>query len=158
MRPAIQKIIMFALYALLLDSAAQASAARAEGSVGRGQAIYKDQCMACHAVDHNRIGPAHRGVFGRKAGTVPGYNYSPAFRRSKLVWNDRTLNQWLFNPEQLIPGQRMDYYLEQQQDRDDVIAYLKSLGPATPAPARSGPARIGPASSAPPCHPQAGRD
>jgi cytochrome c len=136
MRIVFRKTVIFMPLVLFVLSgiAGLVGAAHAQGSVRHGQAIYKDQCMACHALDRNKIGPAHRGVFGRIAGTAPGYDYSPAFRKSRLVWNEKTLNQWLFNPEKLIPGQRMDYYLEQQQDRDDVIAFLKSLGPAKPPP------------------------
>ena len=53
----------------------------AEGDAERGEDLYERRCFACHSLDANRVGPAHRGVFGRKAGTVPVYNYYPALKR-----------------------------------------------------------------------------
>lgn len=103
-----------------------AASAQSGGDVKRGQELYQSRCFACHSIDANRVGPAHRGVFGRKAGSVPGYDYSPALRQSTVVWNDKTLDQWLANPEKLIPGQKMGYSVPDAQDRADLIAYLKS--------------------------------
>lgn len=101
--------------------------AYADGNAKNGQSIYSSRCLGCHALDTNLIGPAHRGVFGRKAGSVPGYQYSAALRNSTLVWNEVTLNQWLENPDAMTPGQKMEFRVGRQKDRDDVIAYLKTL-------------------------------
>ena len=58
------------------------------GSVEAGKALYQARCAACHSLDYNGAGPAHRGVFGRQAGQAPGYqNYSAALRGSHQVWN-----------------------------------------------------------------------
>lgn len=103
------------------------SSVYADGNVKNGQSIYSSRCLGCHALDTNLIGPAHRGVFGRKAGSVPGYQYSAALRNSGLVWNAATLNQWLEDPDAMTPGQKMTYAVGRQKDRDDVIAYLKTL-------------------------------
>jgi hypothetical protein len=59
--------------------------------------------------DVHRTGPLHRGVFGRRAGSVAGYNYSPALRQAGFVWDTATLDAWLKNPEALVPGQRMAF-------------------------------------------------
>ena len=99
----------------------------AEGNAKSGQSIYSSRCLGCHALDTNLTGPAHRGVFGRKAGIVPGYQYSVALRNSGLIWNEATLNQWLENPDAMTPGQKMEFRVGRQKDRDDVIAYLKTL-------------------------------
>ncbi len=104
-----------------------APAARAETSVDRGMALYQARCTACHSPDHNRAGPAHRGVFGRHAGNVPGYDYSPALKASGLVWTRGNLDRWLAGPEQLVPGQKMGYSVPDAQDRSDLIAYLETL-------------------------------
>lgn len=93
--------------------------------VDRGQAIYESRCEGCHSLDANRIGPMHRGVVGRRAGTVPGYAYSDALRRTDVVWTEATLDRWLAGPEQFIRGQKMGYRVEAAQDRADVIAFLK---------------------------------
>lgn len=101
------------------------SAAR-EGDAERGKALYESRCTACHSLDHSRIGPAHRGVFGRQVAQVVGYDYSPALRRSHVVWNAKSLDRWLTNPELLIPGQKMGYSVPDAQDRADIIAFLAS--------------------------------
>jgi cytochrome c len=99
--------------------------ARAEGDWARGQQLYEQRCFACHSLDANRVGPMHRGVYGRKAGSVAGYNYSPAVRNAAIVWDQTTLDKWLTNPQDLIPGQRMNFRVSQAEDRADIIAFLK---------------------------------
>ena len=71
--------------------------------------------------------PHHRGVFGRKAGSVPGFPYSPALRQASVTWDETTLDRWLANPQQLVPGTKMFFELANATDRADVIAYLKEL-------------------------------
>lgn len=97
------------------------------GDAARGMALYGARCSACHSVDENRVGPAHRQVLGRRVGTAPGFEYTRALRQSRLFWTAETLNAWLADPEQLIPGQGMDYQVENSKDRADLIAYLAQL-------------------------------
>lgn len=97
------------------------------GSVEAGKALYQARCAACHSLDYNGAGPAHRGVFGRQAGQAPGYqNYSAALRGSHQVWNEATLDSWLKDPEKFAPGQRMGVSVPDEQDRAHLIAYLKA--------------------------------
>jgi cytochrome c len=112
---------------LLLAVLLATTAALAQGDVRRGEKVYEIRCIACHSIDSNRVGPAHRVVFGRQAGTVPGYDYSAALRSSALVWNSVNLDRWLTNPEALIPGQKMGYFVSDPRDRADLIAYLKAI-------------------------------
>ncbi len=109
---------------VLLLFAALAGAARADDP-GRGKQLYESRCIGCHSIDANRVGPAHRGVFGRKSGAAKDYDYSVAVRDAKIVWDARTLDRWLADPEQLIPGQRMNYAVAEPADRADLIAYLR---------------------------------
>lgn len=109
-----------------------ADTARAADPV-RGQQLYESRCGACHSLDDNRVGPAHRGVYGRHAGRAKDYEYSTAVAKSKVVWTEVTLDQWLRNPEKQIPGQKMGYSVLDAQDRADVIAYLKLATAATAA-------------------------
>jgi cytochrome c len=88
--------------------------------------LYESRCTACHSLDHSRIGPAHRGVFGRHAAQVAGFDYSPALRRTKVIWTARSLDRWLTNPEAFIPGQKMGYSISDPRDRADIIAFLAS--------------------------------
>lgn len=97
------------------------------GNVARGLALYQQRCTACHAVDSNKIGPAHRGVMGRRVGSLPGYKYSDELVRSRLRWTPQTLNAWLEDPEQLVAGQRMGFQVESAAERADLIAYLATL-------------------------------
>ena len=116
---------------LLLASlaAAGAIAAQATGDAARGRDLYEQRCIACHALDANRVGPMHRGVHGRKAGSVPGFAYSQALRASGVVWDDRTLDLWLADPQKLVAGQRMNFRVADPRDRADIIAWLR-LNPA----------------------------
>lgn len=97
------------------------------GDVARGAALYQSRCTACHAVDRNKIGPAHRGVVGRRVGSLAGYTYSKGLGQSRLLWTPENLNAWLENPEALVPGQRMGFQVESAQERADLIAYLVTL-------------------------------
>jgi cytochrome c len=65
-------------------------------------------------------------VFGRHIGQVAGFDYSPALRRSRVVWNAKSLDRWLTNPELFIPGQKMGFSVSDAQDRADIIAFLAS--------------------------------
>ena len=99
-------------------------AALTAGDATAGEAVYS-RCLACHSLALNRTGPKHCGVFGRRAGTVPGYDYSPAMKRSKLVWNEQTLNRFLANPPKTVPGTTMTYAgVDDPKERADLIAYL----------------------------------
>lgn len=113
----------FATLIALLLTCSHASA----GDAIRGQQLYLQQCIACHSVDASLAGPAHRGVFGRKAGAVVDFDYSPAMRKLKLHWTAPNLDRWLANPEQVAPGQRMNYSVKSAQERADLIAYLQTL-------------------------------
>ncbi len=99
--------------------------ATAAGDAIRGQELYQTMCMSCHSIDYNGVGPAHKGLFGRKAGGRADYQYSPAVKSSNIVWADKTLDKWLTNPEKLIPGQKMGFMVPDAKDRADLIAYLK---------------------------------
>lgn len=122
----------FAIHALLcccaaLQLGAAAAPARAAGDAEHGQQLYRSLCAACHSVDFNGVGPAHKGVFGRRAGQAPGFAYSPALRNASVIWTEDTLNRWLSDPEALLPGQRMGFSVAAEADRADLIAYLKRI-------------------------------
>jgi len=97
----------------------------ADGSAARGQMLYQTMCMACHSIDYNGVGPAHKGLLGRKAGSAVNYDYSPALKAASVVWTETTLDRWLTDPEKLIPGQKMGFSVASAQDRADLISYLK---------------------------------
>ena len=121
------------LASLALVVALQGQPAAAAADAGHGAQVYKT-CALCHSFERNGAGPKHAGVFGRTAGTVPDYRYSPALARSGIVWNDATLDKWLADPQALVPGTKMFFNVDSAQDRADVIEYLKQKGGAVPTP------------------------
>ena len=121
------RLVLSALLALSLPALAHA-----EGDVAKGEKSFK-KCMACHAPDTktNKVGPHLGDVIGRKAGSVEGYNYSPAMKakgEEGLVWDEAKLDQYLADPKGIIPKNKMIFPgLKKAEERADVIAYLKSL-------------------------------
>jgi cytochrome c len=102
------------------------------GDAVRGAEIYDSSCGGCHSLDANRIGPAHRGVVGRTAGSAPAYNYSPALKASGITWTPENLDKWLTDPRGFVKGAKMGFRLNDAQLRADVIAYLTAEGKKAP--------------------------
>lgn len=96
------------------------------GNADHGKKLYQS-CTACHSIDEDDIGPRHRGLVGRRAGSVSTYVYSSALKNSGIVWDEPHLDKWLANPSELVPGTKMFFKLDDPQARADVIAYLKEL-------------------------------
>jgi len=89
------------------------------------------QCRACHQIGpnaKNAVGPVLNGVIGRKAGTVEGYNYSPANKNSGLTWDEATFTEYIKDPKAKVPGTKMVYAgLKDEKRIADLIAYLKQF-------------------------------
>lgn len=117
----------------VFSATAQRPAAALTGDAHAGAAAYDASCGGCHSLDANRVGPAHRTVFGRKAGTIAGYTYSPALKKAKIVWTASNLDRWLSDPQKVVPGTRMAFRLTDAKRRADIIAYLASQKPAATA-------------------------
>lgn len=99
-------------------------AALATGDPKAGEAIYP-RCAACHALAYDRVGPRHCGLIGRPAGSVAGFEYSPAMKRSKLTWTRESLERFLADPIGTVPGTTMTYAgVPDAKERADLIAYL----------------------------------
>ena len=100
--------------------------------VAAGEKVFA-KCKVCHQVGEgakNGVGPVLNGIVGRKAGSVAGYNYTPANKNSGLTWDEPTLKEYLKNPRAKIPGTKMVFPgLNNEADIDNVIAYLKQFGP-----------------------------
>lgn len=95
------------------------------GDPARGKVIY-ERCQGCHSLAYNRTGPRHCGLFGRRAGSVPGFVYSSAMVKSNVVWNELTLNRFLISPTRMIPGTAMTYAgVPDPKERADLIAWLR---------------------------------
>ena len=117
---------------LVLAAATLGLAVQAAPDAMRGEQLYA-RCAACHALATDRVGPRHCGVLGRRAGSVPGFDYSPAMKKSGLVWDEKTLNLFLAKPLAVVPGSTMTYDgVSEARDRGDLIAYLKTANSAAP--------------------------
>lgn len=86
-------------------------------------------CRACHQIGptaKNAIGPAQNGLIGRKAGSYPGYNYSPAMENSGLTWDEATFRDYIHDPKAKVPRTKMVFPgLKDEQKITDLIAFLK---------------------------------
>ena len=108
-------------------------ARRVGGPRGRnsaaGQQFFATHCGACHATEPgvNKIGPSLAGVVGRKSGSAPGFNYSPALKEANITWDEKTLDQYLQNPTGDVHGSRMFLTVPSAADRQNAIAYLETL-------------------------------
>lgn len=116
--------LTLATLALFGSSAALAQAA---GDPVKGKTVFA-RCAICHTVEpgKNKLGPTLANIVGSKAGEVPGFNFSPAMKASKVVWTPDALDKYLTNPRAFMPGNRMIFAgLPKPEDRANVIAYLK---------------------------------
>jgi cytochrome c len=114
------------LAAVLGPLAAAVLAAPADAD--RGEQLYA-RCAACHALAYDRVGPRHCGLIGRRAGSIAGFDYSPAMKASGIVWSGRTLDRFLAQPMKRVPGTTMTYAgVDDRKDRADLIAYLERAG------------------------------
>ncbi len=105
------------------------------GDTGAGRLVFR-KCQACHSLEpgKNILGPSLAGIIGRKAGSEPGYNYSPAMKQANFVWDAKTLDAYLSDPQKVVPGNKMPFPgLKTDHDRADVIAYLTAPAGASAA-------------------------
>jgi cytochrome c len=100
----------------------------AEGNQVRGQHIFRE-CAACHSLrsDQNMTGPSLAGIWDRKAGTLESFSrYSPALKSANIVWNDKTLDDWIADPQHVVPGNEMIFAgMKNASQRADLLAFLK---------------------------------
>ncbi len=105
---------------------AATGAAKADGDAVRGKARFGD-CAPCHSLERgaNALGPSLYGVFGRKAGEAADFRYSPALKRSGIIWTADTIDSYIADPQKMVPANRMPYAgMPDAGDRADLLAYL----------------------------------
>jgi len=100
-----------------------------------GRLVFR-KCQACHSLDPGKdiLGPSLARIIGRKSGSEPNYSYSPAMKAANLVWDGKTLDSYLADPQRIVPGNKMPFPgLKTDQDRADVIAFLAAPAGVQPA-------------------------
>jgi len=116
--------------AVLVAKAATAQIPIPEARPPDGPTLFKQQCATCHTnnlTDPVRQGPSLFGIVGRRAGSVDGFHYSPAFAKADFAWDDARLDAWIMNPQQMIPGTMMAYRQAKPEVRAAIVTYLKEL-------------------------------
>jgi cytochrome c len=97
-----------------------------------GQTAFNTSCRTCHTMKEgdNRQGPSLAGIVGRKAGSLPGFNYSPSMKQSGITWDEATLDQFIADPEQVVHGNTMKPYggITDAAQRKLIVDFLKSGG------------------------------
>ena len=100
------------------------------------QQVFNNACRTCHTIKEgdNRLGPNLYKVVGRKAGSLPDYNYSSAMKGAGFVWDEEKLEHFIANPDEVVPGHNMKPYggLASTDDRTKVIAFLRSVTTGRP--------------------------
>lgn len=128
--PAASTVTLALTAAALLPAMLASGTSRAAPPAPNGQALYKVQCAACHAITpgKNGIGPSLAGVSGRKAGSAPGFAYSPAMKKSNLKWDKANLDRFLADPRKTVPGTKMVYAGQKDAaKRSALVQYVLTL-------------------------------
>jgi cytochrome c len=124
MRPTKLLVVGLIAEALLLAFGAPADPAQVE----KGKELFARRCSGCHAADTNKEGPRLRGVYGRKSAGVSDFPYSDSLKKLKRRWDEASLDRWLSDPDAMAPDTDMAFKLNSSEEREAVIAYLKTLG------------------------------
>jgi cytochrome c len=106
-----------------------AGIAHADGDPKHGQKLF-EECHACHALERGvqGVGPSLHGVFGRRAGELDDFRYSPALKRSGITWTPKTLDVYIADPQKAVPANRMPYAgMPEARDRVDLIMYIQQV-------------------------------
>lgn len=125
-RPALGAIA-FSTLALLAILPAHAAQEESED----GKVAFNNACRTCHSFkpDDNRLGPTLHGIFGRKAGSVEGFAFSPSMKASGITWDAATLDKFIANPNQVVSGNKMQPFggVADASEREKIVNYLKTL-------------------------------
>ena len=117
-----------AVMAISADALGQDTAAKSAGT--DSELAFNNVCRTCHTLKEgdNRLGPNLHNIIGRKAGSVPDYAYSSAMKDAGLTWDKATLDRFIANPDQVVPGNKMKPYggLTSAEERAKIIAFLEA--------------------------------
>lgn len=102
---------------------------RAEGTMSgnpqTGKQLFEKRCTGCHSLDKNKEGPRLRDVYGRKSGSITDFSYSDELKAAHILWDEGSLDQWLANPDAVVPNNDMAFHVSSPQERADIIQFLR---------------------------------
>ena len=116
---------MFATCGLLMFPFTGKASVSAGGDAANGKVLFEKRCGGCHATDRDKEGPRLGNVYGRKAGSVAGFEYSAALKSANFVWDAAQLDKWLTDTESVVPNNDMTFHVPKDQERTDIIEYLR---------------------------------
>jgi cytochrome c len=136
------RFVIIALSTIALSPSAVAES----GDAARGQRDFR-ACAPCHSLepDRNMTGPSLAELWGRKAGSLPSFErYSNALKSSGIIWDDRSLDGWLTDPDRMVPDNEMPFNgIKDARGRADLLAFLKEATKPGAAPQRSTQGQMG---------------
>lgn len=100
---------------------------RAAESAEAGKQLFEKRCTGCHSLEKNKVGPRLGDVYGRQAGTAPGFQYSAALKSARFAWDEAKLDHWLTDTESVVEDNNMDFHVAKAEERAEIIGFLKSL-------------------------------
>ncbi|MCC7045835.1 MAG: c-type cytochrome [Alphaproteobacteria bacterium] len=115
--------------AAILSAPLAPSPALAQADLASGQKLFQQRCAVCHslkAAEKKPTGPDLENIVGRKAG-AGDYGYSAGMKGAAIVWDEKKLDEYLVAPDKMVPGTTMPIGVPQAADREDIVAYLKSI-------------------------------
>jgi cytochrome c len=119
--------MMKTAFASLIGFAVSAALLAANSPAEQGKDVFAKRCSGCHDLDRDKEGPRLRGVFGRTAGKVATFSYSDGLKAAAFTWDEALLDKWLTNPDSVVKDTDMAFHLENASEREQVIAWLRSL-------------------------------
>ena len=125
-------LIATTVLTLAMTGGAVGAYADSDGDAAAGEKLFKSRCTQCHTIEEggrDKAGPNLFGVFGATAGQrVASFEkkHSKGLKESGIVWNEETLDEFLTNPRDYVKGSRMTIKISKEDDREDLIAYLKT--------------------------------
>ena len=122
--------VMCAVSTIAVPANGEVTEAGEKAMIAGGKIMFEHRCRACHSNDpeDQSYGPSLTGVYGRKAGSLPGFKYSDALKNSGIIWNESSLRAWMENNTGVMPGTRMRHVgITDRTEQDFILYYLKSL-------------------------------
>ena len=112
-------------FAIFCSPRVSGAADTIKGDAKNGKILFEKRCTGCHSLESNKEGPRLGNVLGRKAGSVSDFSYSDELKAAHIIWDEGSLDQWLANPDAVVPNNDMAFHISNPQERADIIQFLR---------------------------------